>query len=497
MAFNVPHSYFNTPTVPLVLGTAAGGLLGRYLVSPLLSGLLGLDSNRSKNLFTLLGALAGSVPGIEMALLNKKLRGGYFTPYPNLFLTDQWTLQPSHKYYGGTTGPGALEKQSSAFDDRAFWRPTFPVSIALDEVSRNPNPGLIERVKLKQLIIQAGKEQGVGLSGLASPGALFSAATKFTKNTLPPVGAAYLAAGILGAPKKVRRTAVGGALLYGALKTLTKENSEYKLERDKSKKGVCHYRTIHKGTPVGFLTSIQQPDNRVMIIGLYVAPKHRRKGLAKSLLATVAKDNKGKVLMLKAKEFSDKPLKGEKLIRFYESAGFNRIGKTNNLYKLARRMEDIEIHLPIKNDRIRYYVKKFIAAIPTRVEERIGESIFGPDYLSRNINKKLYLSLLWGPALGYALAKIYNKRKRKRKTYVKAVGSTLGEGLPIAMGARYFGPVAYLPLVIGKSLYNKFKNNEPYSVALDKGISSILPWAAALTLGKILSSVYASKVLGE
>lgn len=332
---------FDTPTIPLLLGSSAGGLLGRYVAAPFLSGTLGLDPNRSKNLFTLLGILAGSLPGIEMALVNKRLRGGYFTPFRNRFLEDQWTLRPDHRYYGGTTGPGFLEK-TSAFDTRSFWRPTFPVSIALDEVSRSPNPGLIERVKLKQLITQAGKEQGVGLSGLASPGALFSAATRFAKNTIPPVGAAYLAAGLLGAPKRVRRTAIGGALLYGALKTLTKQSSEYKLERDKSKKGVCHYRALCEGKPVGFVTSIQQPDNKhVGIIGLYVAPKHRNNGLAKSLLATVAKDNKGKILYLEAKEFNDKPLKGEQLIKFYERAGFKRIGKTNKLYKIARYLRNL------------------------------------------------------------------------------------------------------------------------------------------------------------
>jgi len=222
------NSMFQQPGVTLGVGSALGGLGGRFIGSPILER-LGFDPSRSRTTMTLAGILLGSLPGLLQSSVHKKLYGGYFnTPAVRNF--SDWRSQmlhslpqPEFQLPAATPVhlPDVLTKKADGYNDQ-LWRPSFSVSTAMDEIERNPYPNLMERVKMKQLIAQAGHEQGVGLTGGASPGSLLSALPDVIGNAIPTVGAAYAVSSALGAPSWFKNTALGAATIYSALKGFMK-----------------------------------------------------------------------------------------------------------------------------------------------------------------------------------------------------------------------------------------------------------------------------------
>lgn len=229
--------------VPALLagGALAGGLAGRYLVEPILRRVLGLDPKRSRNTLTAIGALAGLVPGIELGAVRSRLRGGFFAPSVRDPETDAYYdfLWNTREPEGGVRGrvprpeldeyaiqpwsPDTTAVKRSASDpyvyDRGLWDPSFPVMQNLEAIRSDPNIPLMQRVKMQQLVAEAGRQQGVGATGMASAGALISALPRVVLNAAPAVGGAWAASELLGAPPRLRNSAIGSALVYSALKS--------------------------------------------------------------------------------------------------------------------------------------------------------------------------------------------------------------------------------------------------------------------------------------
>lgn len=204
-------------------GAATGAALGRYLAAPLLRA-LGFEDERSKRALTILGALAGAVPGAVVSAGMHRAGRGWTAPMnaPPADAAQQlqdWNLEQR------LGRPFALQKLG-AFDplgviraQENLWKPTFGVSSALDTISSNAIADPVEKVQQMQLVARAGQEQGTGWTGLASPGALMAALPQVVSNAIPTVGGAMLVSKILGAPSWARKGAVGGALAYSALKS--------------------------------------------------------------------------------------------------------------------------------------------------------------------------------------------------------------------------------------------------------------------------------------
>jgi|AntRauTorcE11897_2_1112592.scaffolds.fasta_scaffold00009_202 GNAT superfamily N-acetyltransferase len=58
------------------------------------------------------------------------------------------------------------------------------------------------------------------------------------------------------------------------------------------------------------------------LVGLYVEPEHRQKGMAKAILQSVEKDFEGYTIILQAHPYTDCPLSEKELQHMYERWGF-------------------------------------------------------------------------------------------------------------------------------------------------------------------------------
>lgn len=375
--------------VPFQLGVGGvgGALIGRYALAPVLSKLFRLNPDKARAVFTALGLGAGLTPGLLTGAIRKQRYGSFFHPsggprnYAEVLRDSGVTMgesrfsrvgpfidlrsRPSTDLYdlnsqyihrksilpkflrkiltgraGSADIPADSSVKSSAFINNpyvyneALWRPSFPVSQSMDDLSRNPHPGLFERIKMRQLIAQAGQQQGVGRTGLASAGSLLAALPRVIENAIPTVGGALAVSKLLGAPTSLKRTAIGGALIYSVLRGFMNKRGSldapvgYYLKTTKEPNGIkdmMRYRLARKGKNVAYMTTSPGKDSKV-ISGLMVRKPHRGKGLARYLLSVAGDDNKGSAVSLQASSFSDKPISNVGLTKFYESAGFKSSG---------------------------------------------------------------------------------------------------------------------------------------------------------------------------
>ncbi len=114
--------------------------------------------------------------------------------------------------------------------DQRLWRPTFAVAQSMDEISNNPMIPISHKVTMRRLIAQAGQDQGIGFTGSASTGSLMSALPKVIRHAIPTVGGAWAVSKLLGAPRRLKQTAIGGALVYSALKGFMSKGGSIKKE---------------------------------------------------------------------------------------------------------------------------------------------------------------------------------------------------------------------------------------------------------------------------
>ena len=250
------HPWLTNPITLGAVGGLGGAALGRYVASPILSRVFGLDPERANRTMMLTGGIAGLMPAILTAIARKKLKGSYFAsgggPTNDV---DKWNYR---RYQLGNPDPGSqsyidanlgslrspsLKKpfeftfpvKSSSLNpriyDEALWRPNFPVAQSLDDVANNPMIPPAQKITMRQLIAQAGREQGIGDTGTASAGALMAALPKVVSTAIPTVGGAWAASKMLGAPPKLKNTAIGGALVYSALKGFMSKDSAVKFGR--------------------------------------------------------------------------------------------------------------------------------------------------------------------------------------------------------------------------------------------------------------------------
>lgn len=172
-----------------------------------------------------------------------------------------------NKQSGSFRLPGDIwtRREDPLVMDRALWAPAFPVSQAMDDVRRNPWIPPMQSVKLQQAIALAGQAQGVGRTGLASPGALYSAVDRVLPYAAPTLGGAWAASELLGAPLRFKRTMLGGALIAAALNSLTK-TSAILTESDKARLGIGRSPDqVPRGLVCRYLlsvTSISTPGRR-------------------------------------------------------------------------------------------------------------------------------------------------------------------------------------------------------------------------------------------
>ncbi len=101
----------------------------------------------------------------------------------------------------------------------------------MDEITNNPTIPFAQKAKYRQLLAQAGQSQGVGLTGLASPGALMDALPRVVRHAIPTVGGAWAVAKLLGAPRRLKRTGIGAALIYSVLRGFTEKGASAKVAR--------------------------------------------------------------------------------------------------------------------------------------------------------------------------------------------------------------------------------------------------------------------------
>ncbi len=247
----------------LLAGGLGGAGIGRYLIAPALTRLLGLNPRTARRTLTGAGLLAGSIPGIMLGLNQRRMKGNFFAPtgrprnamdflnqasfalgkspgYPfesstsnarDKLMPAQWKTQqtgewPARSRGSLQNGPVGMEKQfvaKSAIEytdtySPKLWKPTFPVAMSMDAITNNPMIPLMHKIKMRKLIAESGKAQGVGLTGEASPGALMEALPRVVRHAVPTVGGALIAAKLLGAPRWLTRGSVGAALVYSALK---------------------------------------------------------------------------------------------------------------------------------------------------------------------------------------------------------------------------------------------------------------------------------------
>lgn len=334
----------NTAPVWMAAGGLGGAGLGRYVAAPIASRLLGLDADRARRVFTLLGLGVGSLPGLQLGLARRKLHGSFFAPsrvgkdldsqmrYTRYALGNPRRTYSQHYAPPAVTvsGPGGREmeiKRSSQDPmtySRELWKPTFPVSQSLDEISNNPMIPVSQRVKMKDLVAQAGREQGVGLTGLASPGALMEALPKVVSYAVPTAGGAWAASKLLGAPKNLKRTAVGSALVYSALKGFMEKGSSDESERVEKQdvdSGLKIY-SLHVGNDEAGSVKVCPSGDKYRLFELQVGKPHRGRGYARKLMHAVLGDFTDKPVWLHIDPFNDKPVGKEKLREFYMSLGF-------------------------------------------------------------------------------------------------------------------------------------------------------------------------------
>lgn len=198
-------SWATNSTLQALVGGLGGAALGRFILAPVVNKIVGGDIKKQKNRFTVLGGLTGVAPAIMTAIINSKMQAN---PYPHLNKPD---IKP--------TAFAKISTDSMTYDP-AMWRPTFGVARAMDDISNNPYPNIMERVKMRQLIAESGKQEGVGLTGLASPASLWSAASNMAGTVLPAAGAAWVAAKALAAPDWLKNTGIGAAVIYSSLNSL-------------------------------------------------------------------------------------------------------------------------------------------------------------------------------------------------------------------------------------------------------------------------------------
>ena len=350
--------------VPLWL--AAGGLggagLGRYFVAPVLSRLLKLDPKRARRVFTLLGMGIGMTPGMVLGGTRKKLKGKFFAPggppqtedersrYLHYSLGSARGIPDSNlRTPGGNfSWPGQVEQSmvkmqgvDPAVYDRALWDPTFPVSQSLDDIARNPAIPPLQRAKMKMLVAEAGRQQGVGLTGLASPGALMAALPRVARHALPTAGGAWAAAQLLGAPRRLKQTAIGGALLYSVLKGFMEKAGVatppgYKLRTSDSARMRNYYADTEDGQWAGSVRARRGADGKITVGSLRVGKPHRGKGLARYLMAVLDNEHKGQLLQLEPDAFADRPHGNDELTGFYASLGYKATGDGAKMNKTAR-----------------------------------------------------------------------------------------------------------------------------------------------------------------
>lgn len=207
-------------SVPLWLlaGGGAGLLTGRYFLPSLLSR-FGFDPDRARLVGTLGGVAAGLLPGLALGLSRQKLTGNFFGRVGEP-ITAADKLRYSRYALGKpqTTLPVKRGSVNPHTYDPALWRPSFGVAQAMDDVATNPMIPLSQRVRMRQLIAESGRSQGVGMTGMASPGALMDALPRVVSNAVPTVGGAWAVSELLGAPNTLKNTAVGLSLVYSALK---------------------------------------------------------------------------------------------------------------------------------------------------------------------------------------------------------------------------------------------------------------------------------------
>jgi hypothetical protein len=221
-----------------IAGGLTGAALGRYIVAPLMRA-LGFDKGKSKRTLTILGALAGALPGAAVSLSMHRIGRGWTAPLnapPKNDLTKMrdalLTLEQNRPYADQpemVQMPFYMKAKSSSYNPLGVlraqdqrWKPEFGVSSALNTISTNAIAPPRDKVRQMQLVSQAGKEQDGVPGGMASPAALMQALPRVASNAIPTVGGAWLASKLLGAPGWINKGAIGSALVYSALKSFMK-----------------------------------------------------------------------------------------------------------------------------------------------------------------------------------------------------------------------------------------------------------------------------------
>lgn len=230
-----PPGLLEYPASQMALGGLLGGAGGRWIAAPIMARLLGFDPDRLRTTMTMAGLLAGAAPGALVGMRNSKMLGDFWAPgsrprnaRQNRHYLSYLLPRPAYKPppdRGPVPFSAIIKSSDAATYSEDLWRPNFPVARALDDIERNPYPNIAERVKMKQLIAGAGIQQGVGLTGMASPGALASALPDIAGNAIPTMLGAYVVSNLLGAPSWLKNTAVGAAATYSALKGFMSKNS--------------------------------------------------------------------------------------------------------------------------------------------------------------------------------------------------------------------------------------------------------------------------------
>lgn len=354
--------YLNSAPALMVGGGLGGAALGRYLVAPLLSRLLGLNRDDAKRALTTLGAALGTVPGAALGLQRRQLRGSFFAPggpprnagerlrelrhgmrfgvsaFPRTVLESE----PDFQRVMGRLPLDARNAVADVFDkssnhdpaiySRELWKPTFPVAMAMDDIANNPFIPLTQSAKMKQLVAESGRQQGVGLTGEASPGALMAALPNVVRHAAPTAAGAWVVAKLLGAPTGLKRTAVGAAAIYGALRGfMSKDASLPFTVTDDGVVGAMDLRKLSlrdaDGRIVGSVkTYLDSVSKRAVVDGLNVARRYRGQGLGRKLLFAAENKRAGWPMALRVSGFAAPSVSDAEFADWYARVGYRPRG---------------------------------------------------------------------------------------------------------------------------------------------------------------------------
>ena len=209
-------NYANSPLGWMIAGPLIGAGLGRYVAAPLAEEFLGADRKKARKSLTLMGAGVGMLPGLAYGATQSKIRGNFFAPGGPAHTPEE--AEGFKEWYDRTPQAEFDASRKQADFGNTLWQPSFPVMKAMDDITNNDMMSTTQKAMSRMLIAQAGREQGVGRTGLASAGSLISALPSILVDAAPSVIGAWGLSKVLGLPSSVKNTAIGASLVYSALK---------------------------------------------------------------------------------------------------------------------------------------------------------------------------------------------------------------------------------------------------------------------------------------